>query len=273
MESNDSSGDKLGLACSRRQFLKTSATSGVVALGVTAGLSSCTPPWQHNFSPLIPNWLQQLAVSVGAAQITRILNGGLRRFWPAWEPEVDVAVEEILVAEIFVADAYSGISGGRLSPRSFSTQAKHRFVPGGVGWGHPVPPVVMVQISQTRAGDPATDHLVAFVNTGRQHVVLKPWAWQTLLMFVHELTSGQSGAGLDVAKAGCALSLLPSGVRPITGQSPEGSVDWVTYKSRNGTVEISRVQESNSSATGVITASAIQDTTGQPLRMSFNLPT
>ena len=76
-----------------------------------------------------------------------------------------------------------------------------------------------------RAPVPHTILLVAFVNTGYQYVVLKPWAWQTLLMFVHNLTSNQSGAGLDIAKAGCALSLLPSGVRPVSGQSPEGTVD------------------------------------------------
>lgn len=222
---------------------------------------------------MIPDWVQQLALGVGAAVIADIVKGGLRRAWPAWEPEVDDAMGDILEGAVLAAGAITGTSGEHLEPSSISTLATRRFIPGGVGWGHPVPPVVMVQVSQTRAGDPTTDLLVAFVNTGYQYVVLKPWAWQTLLMFVHNLTSNQSGAGLDIAKAGCALSLLPSGVRPVSGQSPEGTVDWVTYKSRNGTVEISRVQGSNTSTTGVITASAIQDGNGQPLVMSFGLPT
>lgn len=273
MRSNDSSANKIDSYFSRRRFLKSSAASGAVAVGLAVSLSSCTLPWEHEFSPLIPNWLQQLALGVSATEIAGIINGGLRRLWPAWEPGVDDALGEILTAEV-LADSITGTSSGRVESSSISTLAVRRFIPGEVGWGQPIPPVIMVQVSQTRNGDPTTDLLVAFVNTGYHYVVLQPWAWQTLLMFVNSLTSGQSGAGLDIARAGCALSLLPSGLRPISGQSPEGTVDWVTYQSRNGTVEISRVEGSNSSTTGVITASAIQDsTTGQPLRMSFTLPT
>jgi hypothetical protein len=198
------------------------------------------------------------------------IKGGMSRLWSAWQPDVEESVGAILEDGALAAAADARIGGG--ASGSVSTLATRRFIPGGAGWGHPVPPVILVQISKKRDGDPAADLLVAFVNTGRQYVVLKPWAWQTLLMFVHSLTSGQSGAGLDIAKAGCALSLMPSGVRPVSGHSPEGTVDWVSYKSRNGVVEISRVQGTNSSVTGVITATAISDADGQPLRMSFGLP-
>jgi hypothetical protein len=178
----------------------------------------------------------------------------------------------MLAGEALAAAGQTRPADSRLGSASVTTLAARRYVPGGGGWGHPVPPVVLLQLSRTPDGDPSTDLLVAFVSTGREYVVLQPWAWQTLLMFVNSLTSGQSGANLDIAKAGCALSLMPSGVKPVTGRSPEQSVEFVTYQSRNGTVEISRVQGSTSSATGVITASAIQDSDGAPLRMSFGLP-
>jgi hypothetical protein len=204
-----------------------------------------------------------------------VASKGLTRFWSAWGPNVESNADEILEDGALVAlDAYVVSSTGTTSQASgsLSAAAQRLYIPGGVGWGHPVPPVILSQVSLTRDGDPATDHLVAFVNKGRQYVMLKPWAWQTLLLFVNSVTTGQSGANLDIAKAGCALSLLPSGVRPVSGGSPEGTVDWVTYKTKNGTVEISKVQSSNSTTTGVITASPIQDDNGQPLVMSFGLP-
>lgn len=271
MEFNDQRSGILALPYSRRQLLKSSIAAGAVAAGLAGGLTSCSPPWQKSFSPMIPDWMQQLAVSVGAGLIGDILKKGLAKAWSAWSPEVGGSLDEIL-AEGAIAAAASDTSGGSQAS-SISTMAAHRFVPGGVGWGHPVPPVVMVQVSQTPDGDPGTDVLVAYVTTGSQHVVLQPWAWQTLLSFVHSMTNGQSGPSLDIAKAGCALSLLPSAIRPVSGQSPEGTVDWVTYHSKNGWVEISRVQSSNSSSTGVLTASAIVDNnSGEPLRMSFPLP-
>lgn len=254
---------------SRRQVLKSSAVTGALAAGLVGGLSSCTPPWDSKFSPKIPDWLQQISIAVGAGVITEILTRGLKRAWPAWEPEIGGSLEEILAGAAIAAD--SAVSGdGHLSGGLISTMAARRFIPGGIGWGHPVPPVIMVQVSQTPHGDPATDLLVTFVNTGSQRIVLKPWAWQTLLMFVHNLTDGQSGASLDIARAGCALSLLPSAVRPSSGHSPEGTVDWVTYHSRNGWVEISR--QASDTSTGVITASAIQDSRGKLLSMRFSLP-
>lgn len=272
MEFDDQRSGMLALPYSRRQLLKSSIATGALAAGLASGLSACsTLPWKNNFTPMIPDWMQQLALGVGAGFIGDILKKGLTKAWSAWGPQVGGSLDEIL-ADGAIAAAASDTSGSsQVSP--ISTMAAHRFVPGGVGWGHPVPPVIMVQVSQTPQGDPETDLLVAYVTTGHQHVVLQPWAWQTLLSFVHKMTNGQSGASLDIAKAGCALSLLPSAIRPISGQSPEGTVDWITYHSRNGWVEISRVQSSNSSSTGVLTASAIVDSnSGEPLSTSFTLP-
>ena len=97
-------------------------------------------------------------------------------------------------------------------------------------------------------------------------------AWQALSQFVHFLTGANAGADLDVARAVCVLTLIPSGVRPKTGRIPDGLVDWVTYESRNGNVELALVQESNGRPVGIVKASAIPGSDGRPLIKHFVLP-
>jgi hypothetical protein len=130
----------------------------------------------------------------------------------------------------------------------------------------------MVGASKTPGGDPWTDRLIACVDNGEAAVVFEPWAWQTLSMFVHHLTDGKTDDDLAQAQALCALTLIPSGVNPDSGQSPARTVGWLTYKSHNGTVEISWAEGSDDSKNGIISASAIRDAHGDPLTKSFLLP-
>ncbi len=287
MEAYNPPGDRPGRLFSRRQIFKTSWGLAVGGAALATGISACSAPWDSKkFNPAIKGWMKALALGVGAAVLDNVLKpaaaGEADAEWAAWTPEVDGSLGELLAdgALLALADkvagrAASGRAGSAITLDAYTAPAatKQLYVPGNVGYGHPVPPVIMVQVSRAPQGDPSSDLLLAYVTTGKQHVVLEPWAWQTLLSFVNSLTSGQSGPNLDIASAGCALSLLPSAIRPKTGASPEGTVDWVTYDSKNGWIEIARVQSSNTSATGVLTSSSILDSsTGQPLSLSFPLP-
>lgn len=107
---------------------------------------------------------------------------------------------------------------------------------------------------------------------GQNHIRSEPWAWQTLWALIHDLTSGLSGADLDMAKTACALTLLPGGTAPDIGHTPENTANWMTCKSHNRTVEMLRVWESDNSTKGVITATAIPGSDGKPLTESFSLP-
>jgi hypothetical protein len=149
---------------------------------------------------------------------------------------------------------------------------RYHYIPDRIGFAHPVPPMVMMRASLVPHGDPHTDLLYVFVDQGRKHIVLKPWAWQTLAHFVNYLTANQDPANLSVARAVCVLTLVPSGLKPRTGRIPGGLVDFYNYKSRNGNVKIALVQESNGGPTGVITASAIPGGDGLPLVKHFTLP-
>jgi hypothetical protein len=116
------------------------------------------------------------------------------------------------------------------------------------------------------------DHMVACVDYGESAIVFKAWAWQSLAMFVHDLTHGKSGETLVQARDLCVLTLIPSGVRPSYGRSPEGTVGWMTYESRNGIVEIAEIRRSGTSRIGVVTAYGMRDDNGQPTTRSFQLP-
>ncbi len=239
------------VSVSRRGFMRVAGAAGV-AIGAAGCLSACeaaAPAAEIIFNPATENWLGQLALAVGATEIENAIEDGLKAAWKAWGPGVRHAVN--------------------------SQAAPYRYWYRD-GWVHPVPPVVLVGVSRTRNEnrrvDPMTDHMIACVNTGYSSVVFEPWAWQTLSMFVHYLTHGKSGAELTQTKELCALTLMPSGTRPKSGQSPGGSVGWLTYQSRNGHVEIAWSPGDNGSWNGIITASAIPDANGNPITKAFRLP-
>jgi hypothetical protein len=260
----------------RRKFLKACGVTALAA-GATPLISSCISFGSSKpagFDVLAEDWLGRLAVAIGAGFVPKILGGGLKGSWAAWEPEVETVGEDVLEYGLAAAAA-SYETGGSRRPAIFDDSAmsgRYRFIPGRMGYAHPVPPVVFLRVSQDRHGDPHTDMMIAFVDHGTKHIIFKPWAWQALSLFVNYLTANQDPANLSVARAVCVLTLIPAGTQPQTGRIPGGLVDFYNYKSRNGNVKMALVQESNGGPTGVITASAIPGGNGKPLVKSFRLP-
>jgi hypothetical protein len=270
------------LVVGRRRLLKACG-GAALAVGATPLITSCGFLHKHavDFGVVGLAWLDELATAIGAEPVKNVADNGLddgslAADWSDWGPAVEAFGEDVLEFGVIAAAGKFSPGGSGAAPEFITTTAavegKYRYIPDGVGWAHPVPPVVLMRVSERPKGNPRTDLLVAFVDRGQKHVVFKPWAWQALSQFVHYLTNAQDAAGRDVARAVCVLTLIPSGVRPRTGRIPEGMVDWMTYKSRNGTVELALVQESNGRPTGIVTASAIPGADGRPLIKHFRLP-
>jgi hypothetical protein len=232
----------VGLVVNRRRFIKM-AGAGCLAVATAGSITSCAAA---AFSPAVTDWLSQLALAVGAAEVEKVIENGLDRAWHAWQ------------------------SGVKKSAASQPAPYIHFH---STGWIQPVPPVVMIGVSKSTQANPMTDHLLACVHDGRRAIVFKPWAWQTLSMFVNSLTNGKTGDELAQMQELCALTVVPSGVRDHAGQSPAGIVDWLTYQSRNGYVEIARSPGPNNSWNGSITVSSIPDAYGNSLTQVFALPT
>jgi hypothetical protein len=230
-----------GLVVNRRRFIKA-AGAGCLALATAGSITSCTAA---AFNPAVVDWLSQLALAVGAAEVEKVIEGGLDRAWHAWQAGVKEA------------------AASQPSPYVHCQST---------GWVHPVPPVVMVGVSKSTQTDPMTDHLIACVDNGQNAIIFEPWAWQTLSMFAHSLTDGKTGDDLAQVQELCALTVIPSGVRGHTGRSTAGTVHWLTYQSRNGYVEIALAPGSENSWNGSLTASGIPDAYGSYLTRTFTLP-
>ena len=269
--------DRLGSPSGRRRFLRTCGVTALAA-GATPLVSSCgifSSSKPSAFDVLARDWIGELAKGIGAAVVGKIVEGGLQKAWAAWGPQVEAVGEGILEDGVIATASkvqYTASARPQIVTASAMLTSGYRYIPGGVGYAHPVPPVVLLRASRVSRGDPRTDMLIAFVDGGKKHIVFKPWAWQTLALFVNYLTTNQSTANLDIARAVCVLTLIPAGTRPQTGTIPGGLVDFYNYKSRNGSVKIALVQESNGAPTGVITATAIPGGDGLPLVKNFRLP-
>lgn len=234
---------------SRRRLL---GASGTAALGLgTGGLASCSKAAKAAetaaaFNPAIREygWLDKIATDVAATAVENVITGGLKDIWHAWTGPVKKKVSE-QVAYPWLTDS---------------------------AWVHTVPPVVLVGMSKSNKSDPMSDALLACVNTGKDAVLLEPWAWQAVSMFINELTTNKTGADLAGFQALCVLSLIPS-APPQQENNPKLRVGWMTYQTRNGTVEIDKVVEPDGSTSAIITAHGIPDADHKPSAKKYQLPT
>jgi len=240
------SGESSSSSIERRRFLQISGASAL-ALGTAGLVTSCATAAAVAFNPALTDWLAQLGLAIGAAEIEKLIDLSVRAGWHAWTRHVgDVVYQQ-------TAGSHSWYSYVSLL--------------------HPLPPVVMFSTSKSRAGDPMTDRLVSCVDTGEHVVVFESWAWQSLFMFINSMTAQRTGSDLARYRQLCVLTLIPSGTRPSSGSSPAGTVGWMTYESRNGAVEVARVRDPDGSERGIITAYGIPKADGSPTEASFTLPT
>lgn len=244
-----------GAGWSRRRFVTATSASTLAVVGSTA-LTSCTaaaaPAVEDAaFNPAAYSWLKQIASTVGATVIEDALTKGLKD------------VEDF---------AFSGWNTKIKNTVSNSASTAPFTYIYNDYWAHRVPPVVLVGITQ-KVSDPLTDKMLACVNSGQDSVLFEAWAWQALSMLTNDLTANKTGADLTGFQALCLISLIPCGTAPKTGSSPEGLVGWMTYETRNGTVEISRHKEPDGTYRATIQADGIPDAAGNATVKDYPLPT
>lgn len=219
---------------SRRTLIGAGTLLGAGALTSLTGCAAAAPVV---FNPVTDSWLAELATTIGAQVAASEITKGIDAAWQSWFPKLQSTLDTI--DSPFIYDQ---------------------------AFGHPVPPVVLVGLCQTKDSHPETDRLAAFVNAGTDCVVFEPWAWQALSMFTHALVDNRKDDDLAAYKALGALALAPSGKAAETGKSSQGSVSYMTYEARYGTVEISRLD-----STVQVSASGIPTASGAPTVKKFDL--
>ncbi len=219
---------------SRRTLIGAAATVPLVALATAS--CAAAPAVTAVFNPVVDSWLADLAIGIGATALGAKLSEGLDDLWADWTTPVTDSLQEntnYLYNEIF---------------------------------GHPVPPVLLVGLCSEKTKNPKADRLAAYVESGQAVVIFEPWAWQCLSHFINEFTGDRTGDDLAAYRALLALSLAPSGVSAETGESPQGSVEYITYEARNGTVELSRLDSKVQ-----ISVSAIPTEKNEPTVRTYDL--
>jgi len=191
---------------------------------------------------LTADWFAGLMQQINANVISDGIEKGFDAAWKGWQPNI-VSVAGTTDPFGKGVDAYVGEI-----------------------FGHPYPPVAFACYSKGKYSDPATDKLAAFVDTGQKSILFEPWAWQALGQFVQQITSGASGSDLAVRQRLAAIALAPADTTPSTGESPEGSVAWMSYQARGGKVEISRLE-----TTVQVTAWGYPGADGGPTEKRFEL--
>jgi hypothetical protein len=239
---------------SRRGFIKTSTATALTLTGA-GSLASCAAGAAAGgeaaedavVNPAGWDWLEQIGKSVAATLVGDAIDKGLSGFFSSWNTNVQNTVSDQ------------------------TTKAPFNLVYQDY-WVHTVPPVVLVGVTQKNS-NPLTDKMLACVNEGNDPVLFEPWAWQALSMFIQGLTSGKTGADLAGFQALCLISLIPSGTAPRSGSSPEDSVAWMTYATRNGTVEISQQQQADGAYNATVRATGIPNASYEPTVKQYTLPT
>ncbi|WP_229067643.1 hypothetical protein [Actinoplanes sp. DH11] len=227
----------------RRDLLKYSSLAvGAVALGAsTTGCSLLGA----TFNPAINGWLSQIGISIGANLSADGLVNGFQGAWKKWGDGVKKLIED--------------------APKEY----RYRET-----WCHDGPPVILGGTSDDLDhGDPMNDSLVACVEDGTKAVVLEAWAWQAVAMYINDLTADKEDDDLAQARRFCALSLIPCGTDPQSGEAPAGTFGYISYPAINGQVEIAWAKNTDGTRYAHITATGIPDKDGQAVAKRFDLPT
>lgn len=229
--------ERESLQFDRRNLMRLVAAGGVAA---TAGLAltSCAATVPAS------GWLSHMTSALAAGVIADGLDTALTAGWAAWEE-------------------------GRVQARRAQAEEGYIFY-STYCYGDAVPPAIIHSSHLAEEDDPTTDRMIVGVNGGADSIVFESWAWQALYLFVAEYTGNKSGDELAGFRALCKISLLPCGT--ITSSSTStGLSEILTYKTRNGEVEMNRRTTQNGSTSVQVVATGIPTAKNRPTSKEFTL--
>ncbi|WP_157931841.1 hypothetical protein [Mycobacteroides abscessus] len=204
--------------------------------------TSCAAPAAT--TAISSSWLSQLGNAVAAGLIVEGAKAALPELWRSWQGSRQAAYDSLR------DDGYPWVSNYQ--------------------YGDSVPPAIFFSVSRKELKDTSSDLLVFCVESGA-HIAFVPWAWQALVMCINDLTSGKEGDTLSGFRALCKISLIPAAI--IGGvNSPLGYSELLSYKARNGEVELNRSMQSDGSTRVQIIATGIPVANGGPTMREFTLP-
>lgn len=124
-------------------------------------------------------------------------------------------------------------------------------------YGDGVPPALLFASRKTKKANTETDRLIVCVNNGSDTIAFEPWAWKALYLFVHDLTSDKQGDLLAGFQALCRISLIPNATLSTNTSTGSGRSELLSYRTRNGEVEMNRRTNEDGTTTVQVVATGI----------------
>ncbi|MDI9914381.1 hypothetical protein [Rhodococcus sp. IEGM 1379] len=224
----------------RRTALRV-AGLGVASTVAAPALTGCAAAV---FNPATIGWYGALTSSLGASLLATGLETAFKAGWESWKAGRD---------KILQAQQDEGFGWFDLDC-----------------YGDHIPPAIFSKALRTTESDPMSDRLIICVQGGEKYVAFDPWAWQTLAMFVDDLTKDREGDDLARYRALASTTLTPAGTAP-TGSSTNYS-QLLRYQARNGGVEFNASTQSNGQTRVQIIVEGIPKSNGGPTIKEFTLP-
>lgn len=225
----------------RRSLFRLGAVGTLAALTVPA-LTSCAAP---ALSSLGATWFQAMTAALVANVAAVPVTSGLQGYWAEWQSGLD----RTIAAE---------------SEQGFGFHTANCANDG-------VPPAVVFATSQQDGLDGETDRFIVCVERGEEYVAFEPWAWKALYSFAVDLTDGKDGDTLAGFQALCRISLVPNATLTTSVATESNRSELLTYRTRNGEVEMNRRTNDDGSTTVQVVATGIPSARDSATTREFNV--
>ncbi|KZE91946.1 hypothetical protein AVP41_01496 [Microbacterium sp. TNHR37B] len=232
----------------RRSLLTTAAVGSLAALSTTALAGCAAPavaPVLTGASGIGATWLADMTAALAAGAIVAAVSDPLKDAWQKWEK-------------------------GRQRAYAEEGERGHQYVTQAC-YGDSVPPAMMFASCQAKEADVSSDRFIVCVKGGEEYVGFDPWAWQALYLFIDDLTKGKEGDTLAGFRALCKISLIPSATISSSSVTESGRSQLLSYKTRNGEVEMNRRTNSDGSTTVQVVSTGIPSASSVTTTREVNL--
>ncbi len=245
-------GNDLASAVVSRRTLALAA--GAVALTpLSSGCQAAPAIVRAVFNPAVNNWLYQFGIALAATATVELGKDPEWRkaFWTLYEQWFPEREDNGCVTSVTQMSEGPGPLFLLVATRASTEPCK----------------------SESNRADPLNDGCGVVINKGEDGFHLPSWAWQSLAMFAHEITTDLSGADLERAKTLLQVSLAPTSSDTGRDQSWAKAVEFISYQTHMGPVDIARVENEDHTFSGLVKVSGFPDATGQATVWTYPIPT
>lgn len=236
-------------AVSRRCLLVVAAASTVASTSSCAKIKNLAKNIGSN--PTVQELIGEIAKEVGANVVLKIAKYTASHL-DEWRNNIESKVKE-------------WASGGSVS----SCDDDHMWT------DNPDSPTIIVRelrgSPSSCEANSSNSYCAIFFDAASDVVLLPMWAWMTLREFTKEQYSDKEGADLKRTQALLRMAIRPTSSRTDQHETPGNAVATVSWKTKEGQVDIARIEKDDHTYKGVIKVFGYPDENGLPTVVEMDL--